>query len=591
MRHAPVLAILVALTSAVAAPPPNDECSNATVVPSLPFVAELDTTDATTSPGDPADCAPGTRTVWYRIEAATQTAPVCISTCGSVYDTVVSAHTGTCAAPFFLGCSDDYCDFQSFVTIPDMDEAVLVTVSRFGTVPGSIPGNRLGVTMAQEGMDSDGDGLDDCLEDNCPANANPEQEDTDFDQLGNACEVCQEDIPSTDLDGDGQCSYNCPAGCDNCPLDANADQSDVDGDRFGDVCDNCPTTDNPGQSDLDVDGLGDECDACPTDDAPGDVDGDGRCSQPACPAGCDNCPYDANADQADGVGDACDNCPSHPNLFQHDLDYDAIGDVCDPCTEDYSICEATDCQPSMCLNPLTDECFPETLAPDGTPCDDFSVCTENDTCQAGECTGTPLTCTPGACEESTGCDPYDGCLTANARHGSPCDDGDACTHDDICSLGFCTGVATDGCGADDFKCYSARSDAEGPSFTYTDQLGATAVTATRTQYACPPASDAGPAADPATHLVCKKLRGATANARGGGPIRHGDRRHHEAGAVLRAGRGVGCTRRGGRRRARLLQGARRTQGRADHHVLRPLRHPCHPRPTGEAPLPAGFAQR
>jgi len=83
----------------------------------------------------------------------------------------------------------------------------------------------------------------------------------------------------------------------------------------------------------------------------GDADGDGAV---AC---IDNCPLDANPDQADadsnGVGDACndasdtdgdeiddalDNCPAVPNTDQADADYPVVGpsdggDACDTCTD------------------------------------------------------------------------------------------------------------------------------------------------------------------------------------------------------------------------------------------------------------------
>ncbi|HBL31354.1 MAG TPA: hypothetical protein DD490_31390, partial [Acidobacteria bacterium] len=95
---------------------------------------------------------------------------------------------------------------------------------------------------------------------------------------------------------------------DNCPLTSNPDQADSDGDNLGDVCDpdndndgvadavdNCPRIPNPDQADLDLDGLGNVCDP--------DVDGDGLIAG-------DNCPLTPNADQADldldGRGDACD---------------------------------------------------------------------------------------------------------------------------------------------------------------------------------------------------------------------------------------------------------------------------------------------
>jgi hypothetical protein len=47
----------------------------------------------------------------------------------------------------------------------------------------------------------------------------------------------------------------------------------------------------------------------------------------------DNCPAEANPDQADGDddgwGNLCDNCPGVPNVGQEDSDSDGIGDACD----------------------------------------------------------------------------------------------------------------------------------------------------------------------------------------------------------------------------------------------------------------------
>lgn len=90
-------------------------------------------------------------------------------------------------------------------------------------------GNRLGV-------DRDEDTVKD-FDDNCPANINPSQQDTDFDGIGDACEP-------PDFDGDG-----IQDALDNCPLVSNANQLDTDNDGAGDACD--LDDDNDGLSDLD----------------------------------------------------------------------------------------------------------------------------------------------------------------------------------------------------------------------------------------------------------------------------------------------------------------------------------------------------
>jgi immune inhibitor A len=160
--------------------------------------------------------------------------------------------------------------------------------------------------------DSDSDGLGDpdhpenaCLTDNCAFAYNPDQEDTDYDGIGDSC--------------------------DNCRSLANSLQEDADNDNVGDSCDNCLNISNPDQLDTDLDGIGDACDNCPTiinalqKDTDGDHVGDT----------CDNCRNVSNADQLDtdldGRGDACDNCISHINPLQQDIDGDLFGDSCDNC--------------------------------------------------------------------------------------------------------------------------------------------------------------------------------------------------------------------------------------------------------------------
>ncbi len=75
-----------------------------------------------------------------------------------------------------------------------------------------------------EAPDEDADGVPDEL-DNCPAVSNPDQEDSDGDGVGDACQG------ELDSDGDGVVDE-----LDNCPEDVNPLQEDTDEDGVGDVC-------------------------------------------------------------------------------------------------------------------------------------------------------------------------------------------------------------------------------------------------------------------------------------------------------------------------------------------------------------------
>jgi len=188
------------------------------------------------------------------------------------------------------------------------------------------------VPTAELSTDADGDGRPNCV-DNCPTVANPGQEDTDGNGLGDACNDAE------DADGDEWAD-----GLDNCPAVPNPTQADNDGDGIGDACDscfgfgssdadgdgfcdandNCPTVPNPAQADADFDGIGDACDSC-FGFGSTDGDGDGICDFS------DNCPAVANPSQSDcdrdSVGDACD-----PDTV--DTDGDGLADACDPCPLD-----------------------------------------------------------------------------------------------------------------------------------------------------------------------------------------------------------------------------------------------------------------
>ncbi len=203
--------------------------------------------------------------------------------------------------------------------------------------------------VAQSDLDADLLG-DFC--DNCQSNSNRDQANADGDALGDACDSDDDnDTVPDDFDFDGTyepCTSNQTGTCDdNCRIVANRfdpiPQEDSDLDGVGNKCDNCPSNANANQANADKDTQGDVCD--PDDDNDGISDATDKCPSVAGPNDdtdgdgkgdiCDNCPNTSNADQldtdGDGAGNACDNCPGLSNPDQDDPDADGRGGACDNC--------------------------------------------------------------------------------------------------------------------------------------------------------------------------------------------------------------------------------------------------------------------
>ena len=83
-------------------------------------------------------------------------------------------------------------------------------------------------------------------------------------------------------------------------------------------------------------------------------------------------------------------------------------------------------------------------ARDEEPCDDGLACTEDDLCWDGTCVGSPVQCPDdGPCVASECAEPEGACVSSPVE--GTCDDADACTLDDACNAGVCSGLTPREC--------------------------------------------------------------------------------------------------------------------------------------------------
>ena len=248
----------------------------------------------------------------------------------------------------------------------------------------------------------------------------------------------------------GQCStgVNVGAPCDDGNACTTSDACQADGSCAGTpvtcaAIDQChsPGTCDPaiGACTNPIKANGTSCNddnACTT----GDTCQDGVCKggNPIVCTPLDQCHVAGTCDPATGQ---CSNPPADFGTACNDNNACTTGDHCvgGVCTGTPTICQPVD-DPAGCWNqptcdPATGTCTQPTPKPKGTPCDDGNLCTVNDVCDgAGTCAGTPKNCglTVGTCPQK--CDPATGSCVAGQ-------DGDPCTPNDIapCVTGVCQG--------------------------------------------------------------------------------------------------------------------------------------------------------
>jgi hypothetical protein len=126
-----------------------------------------------------------------------------------------------------------------------------------------------------------------------------------------------------------------------------------------------------------------------------------------------------------------------PSPAQYSVPNPCLGVVC-PAIDD---CH----EPGLC-DPASGACL-QILKPDGTPCQDYNTATDNDVCLNGECAGVynlcfAVDCRPlDDCHRAGTCDPtYGSCSQPVAPDGTRCEDGNTATINDVCHGGVCAGT-------------------------------------------------------------------------------------------------------------------------------------------------------
>ncbi len=150
-----------------------------------------------------------------------------------------------------------------------------------------------------------------------------------------------------------------------------------------------------------------------------------------CGGGANNCPCSGDADCDRYNDDDLCNGVFKCNLLLATPACEIPADTVVHCEDTMGLfCRTVGCDPD------TGSCIDVNLH-EGEACPDTVACTTNDKCVDGVCTGTPddAACADDEVCTTDYCDALQGCVYVN--NDEPCSDGNACTEDDTCNNGTC----------------------------------------------------------------------------------------------------------------------------------------------------------
>ena len=248
-------------------------------------------------------------------------------------------------------------------------------------------------------------------------------------------------------DDDNPCTMNDMIDA-NCNCTGTFQDSDNDG--ICDATDNCPDTANPDQLDENANGVGDLCEnGCAFEAGTACDDGDPCTINDEYDANC-NCIGSISDTDGDGICDVEDNCPDMANPDQTDADNNGIGDACDSPLENGLLCPA-----DMLIQVAEGSTSAIVEYPEATAVSDCQWGVPVVLLKAGPESGTsfPLGITTITFQGWDGCGFFEDCsFTISVEEGpacefpvgSPCDDGNDCTQNDVIKANCdCQGQMTD----------------------------------------------------------------------------------------------------------------------------------------------------